>query len=57
MPACEEEMMLAKVYLESCGERVNKPGTEEPADRITDITDRYRAMLEHGIDCDGCNEV
>lgn len=28
MPACEEGMMLAQIILESCGEGVNKLGTE-----------------------------
>jgi hypothetical protein len=57
MPACEEGMMLAQAFLESCGEGVNKLGTEDPSDRITDITDCYTAMVEHGIDCDSCKEV
>jgi hypothetical protein len=43
IPACDEGMMLAEAFLESCGEGVNRLGIEEPADRIADIT----AML-HG---------
>lgn len=57
MPACPEGMMLARAFLISCGEGVNRLGTEEPADRITDLTACYIALVEHGKDCDNCNEV
>jgi hypothetical protein len=57
MPACEVGMQLAKTFLESCGEGVNRLGFEEPADRITEITTAYRALTEHSGDCDDCNEV
>jgi hypothetical protein len=30
MPACPEGMMLAQAFLISCGEGVNRLGTEEP---------------------------
>jgi hypothetical protein len=32
-------------------------GTEDPSDRISDMNACYMAMVEHGIDCDSCNEV
>jgi hypothetical protein len=57
MPACPEGMMLAKAFLISCGEGVNRLGTEEPADRITDLTNCYMALVEHGEGCDDCQEV
>ena len=56
MPACDDGMMLAQVFLESCGEGVNKLGTEDPSDRISDMTNCYMAMVEHGMDCDNYNE-
>jgi hypothetical protein len=56
-PTCEEGMMLARAFLISCGEGVNRLGTEEPADRITDMTACYMALVEHGEGCDNCNEV
>jgi hypothetical protein len=57
IPACDEGMMLAQVFLESCGEGVNRLGIEEPADRIADITACYMALVEHGGDCDKCNDL
>ena len=57
MPACPEGMMLAKAFLISCGEGVNRLGTEEPADRITDLTNCYMALVEHGEGCDDRQEV
>ena len=48
IPACDEGMMLAQVFLESCGEGVNRLGSEEPADRITEIAASDTAMVEHG---------
>jgi hypothetical protein len=56
-PACDEGMMLAQAYLISCGEAVNRLGTEEPSDRISDIQACYMALVEHGEGCDSCNEV
>ena len=44
-------------FLISCGEGVNRLGTEEPSDRITDLTACYMALVEHGEGCDNCNEV
>jgi hypothetical protein len=38
IPACDEGIMLAQVFLESFGEGVNRLGIEEPGDRIADIT-------------------
>jgi hypothetical protein len=57
MPACEEGIMLAQAFLISCGEGVNRLGTEEPSDRITDLTACYMALVEHGEGCDNCSEV
>jgi hypothetical protein len=37
-------MMLAQAYLISCGEGVNRLGTEEPGDRIRDIKACYRVL-------------
>jgi hypothetical protein len=57
LPACGVGMELAKIYLEVCGAGVNRLGIEEPADRITEISAAYAALVEHGLDCDNCNEV
>jgi hypothetical protein len=57
MPACPEGMMLARAFLISCGEGVNRLGTEEPSDRITDMTACYMALVEHDDGCDNCHEV
>ena len=57
IPACDEGMELAKVFLESCGEGVDRPGSEEPADRITEIASSYTAMVEPGSGRDDGNEV
>jgi len=32
-------------------------GIEEPGDRITELTKAYMAMIDHGADCDDCNEA
>jgi hypothetical protein len=60
---------LAHVVLSSHGEDlrsdfpdqlwrgVNRLGTEEPSDRITDLTACYMALVEHGEGCDNCNVV
>jgi hypothetical protein len=50
-------MELAEAFLESCGAGGALLGTEEPADRITQITASYAAMVEHGSGCDKCNEA
>jgi hypothetical protein len=57
MPTCPERMMLAKAILISCGNGVKLLGTEEPSDRITDMTACYMALVEHGDKCDNCDEV
>jgi hypothetical protein len=57
IPACDVGMELAKTFLESCGEGVDRLGIEEPADRITEINAAYMALVEHGSTCDKCNEV
>jgi hypothetical protein len=57
MPACEVGMELATKFLESCGEGVDRLGVEEPSDRITLMNAAYMELVEHGADCDNCNEV
>jgi hypothetical protein len=57
MPACEAGMKLAKTFLETCGEAVNRLGFEEPGDRITEITTAYTTLTDHSMECDDCNEV
>jgi hypothetical protein len=57
IPACDVGMELAKTFLECCGAGVHRLGSEEPADRITEIAASYTALVEHGADCDKCNEV
>ncbi|WP_433975589.1 hypothetical protein [Tunturiibacter lichenicola] len=32
-------------------------GTEESLDRLNDIKAHYMALVEHGEDCDKCNEA
>ena len=56
LPACESGMQLAEAFLLSCAEGVNSFGEEEPADRLTEITASYTAMVEHGSLCDNCKE-
>jgi hypothetical protein len=53
----QKGMMLAQAFLISCGEGENRLGTEEPSDRIADLTACYMALVEHGEGCDDCNEV
>jgi hypothetical protein len=57
IPACDEGMELARTFLESCGQGVDRLGIEEPADRISQIAASYTAMVEHGSGCEKCNEV
>jgi hypothetical protein len=57
IPACDVGMELAITFLESCGEGVDRLGCEEPADRITEITSSYTALVEHAADCEKCNKV
>ena len=56
-PACESGMQLAEAFLLNCAEAINRFGEEEPADRITEITASYTAMVEHGDLCDDCKEA
>jgi hypothetical protein len=51
----DNKALLALWKLE--GEWVNRLGTEQPSDRITDLTACYMALVEHGEGCDNCNEV
>jgi hypothetical protein len=57
MPACGAGMEFATKFLETCGEGVDRLGVEEPSDRITEITTAYLTLVEHGMNCDDCNEV
>jgi hypothetical protein len=57
LPACESGMQLAEAFLLSCAEAVNRFGEEEPADRITEITASYNAMVEHCDLCNHCKEI
>jgi hypothetical protein len=57
MPACDEGMMLAQAFLESCGQGVTRIGAEEPADRLTDITVTYNMLIEHVSNCEKCGEI
>lgn len=45
IPACDVGMELAKMFLETCGEGVDRLGTEEAADRITP---NYGELHGHG---------
>ncbi|MGF7180367.1 hypothetical protein HDF11_001871 [Tunturiibacter psychrotolerans] len=57
IPACDVGMILAQAFLISCGEGVNRLGTEKPSDRMNNIQSCYTALVEHGKGCDSCNEV
>jgi hypothetical protein len=57
MPACDEGMMLARAFLESCGQGVARIGAEEAAYRLTDITDTYTMLVEHVSHCEKCRET
>jgi hypothetical protein len=52
-PTCAEGIMLAKAPLKE----LVALGTEESLDRLNDIKAHYMALVEHGEDCDKCNEV
>jgi hypothetical protein len=54
---CDWGLELAHVFMESCGEGINRLGIENPAERIADITTCYMALVEHGEACDQCNEA
>jgi hypothetical protein len=57
MPACDAGMELATRFLERCGEGVDRLGTEEPSDRITEMNAAYMELVTHGVDCDECKEA
>jgi hypothetical protein len=57
IPACDVGLELAKAFLESCGEGVNRLGIEEPGDRIREMNAAYMALVEHSADCPDCNEA
>jgi hypothetical protein len=57
IPACDVGMELARTFMKTCGAGLDRLGTEEPADRITEINAAYMALVEHGSTCDKCNEV
>jgi hypothetical protein len=56
IPACDKGMELAQAFLVSAGEAVYRLGTEEPGDRIIELTAAYTAMTEHFSGCENCNE-
>jgi len=53
-PSCRESSELARAYIVSCAEALEKFGEEEPADRMNEITVAYTALVEHGDLCDAC---
>jgi hypothetical protein len=57
MPACDVGMDLATKFVDVCVEGVDRLGVEEPSDRITEMNGAYMTLVEHGADCDKCNEV
>ena len=57
IPARDVGMKLAKTFLETCGEGVDRLVTEDAADRITQIAASYMAMVEYGSGRDDGNEV
>ena len=54
MPACQTGLNLAYAFLESCGEGVSRLGVEDSADRMTELTINYLAMVEHVGECEDC---
>jgi hypothetical protein len=46
IPCCDVGTELAKTFLETCGEGVDRLGSEEPVDRITRVMAGYRARVE-----------
>ena len=54
MLACQTGLNLAYAFLESCGERVSRLGVEDSADRMTELTINYLAMVEHVGECEDC---
>jgi hypothetical protein len=56
-PACPEGMELARTFLIGCGQGVTLLGTEDPSDRITEITEAYATMVDHAGLCDDCKGV
>ena len=55
IPACDKGMELAQAFLISAGDAVYRLGTEEPGDRLTELTAANTAMAEHYDECDNCN--
>jgi hypothetical protein len=55
MPACRVGVELARAYL--IGEGVDRLGSEELLDRITEMTTRYQALVDHGATCHDCQEL
>jgi hypothetical protein len=54
---CEDGMMLAQAFVVSCRAGVDALGSEEPSDRLADITACYMALVEHDNRCDDCHKV
>jgi hypothetical protein len=57
LPACPAGLALARTFLISCSQGVNRLGIEEPSDRLTEFRVRYLDMVEHAADCDDCKEM
>jgi hypothetical protein len=50
-------MALARTFLISCSQGVNRLGIEEPTDRISNITARCIDMVENASDCEDYKET
>jgi hypothetical protein len=55
--SCSEATELARVYLVSCAEALERFGEEEPFSRLSDITTTYIALAEHCEICSECKEL
>jgi hypothetical protein len=57
IPFCERGAELAREYVISSTDALTNFGMEGPADRITEISTAYMALVEHGSSCPACQEV
>ncbi|MGF7183263.1 hypothetical protein HDF11_004795 [Tunturiibacter psychrotolerans] len=57
MPACDERLELALKFLKAAGECVNTCGPARTSTSRSDLLRTYDAMVNHGDNCDKCNEV
>lgn len=55
IPACDRGMELAQAFLVSAGDAFFRLGTEEPGDRLNELTEAYTTLAEHYGRCDNCN--